>query len=216
MRVENFKYIENTNNTAQIGDMGTVKVLVNKEFKDKKGNIYNTSNWEVVHKDHDKDGYEIVKLPYYGDRCFVHGLVAKHFKKKPTISEYYGIGLFSYTEEENKLFQSKLEVNHIDSTRTNNVVDNLEWLTHSDNMRYSITDNPNRPKSKKQKIAVDVFKDNILIETCSSIAEAGEKYNDISKSGVKGAHISKCVRGLIPSYKGYVFKPTCLTTNKLF
>ncbi len=213
MRIENFRYIEGTHNMAQIGDLGTVKILVNKEFTDKDGKLHNVSNWEIAHKNHDKDGYEIVKLPYLGDRCFVHGLIAKNFIKKPTIWEYYGNVLIEFTEEENRVFQSNLEVNHKDRTRTNNVIDNLEWLTHKDNVKYSVGSN----KSRKKKIEVDVFKDGVLIDTCSSLSDAGVKYGDVSKGGVKGAHISKCVNGLISSYKGYVFKPACLITdNKLF
>lgn len=65
------------------------------------------------------DGYYQVKLSkdhvsrYYG----VHRLVAMAFIDNPS---------------------DLPEVNHIDAIRTHNDVDNLEWCTHGDNVRYSI------------------------------------------------------------------------------
>lgn len=37
----------------------------------------------------------------------------------------------------------KVEVNHKDYNRKNNQVDNLEWLSHADNIRYSLCNKPN-------------------------------------------------------------------------
>lgn len=65
------------------------------------------------------DGYSQVKLSsnhvsrYYS----VHRLVAMAFIANP---------------------ENLPEVNHIDAVRTNNTVENLEWCTHGDNIRYSI------------------------------------------------------------------------------
>ncbi len=66
-----------------------------------------------------KNGYSAVKLHTHNvKRTFlVHRLVASAFVPNPN-------GLS--------------EVNHIDGDKLNNSADNLEWVTHSQNMRHSI------------------------------------------------------------------------------
>lgn len=68
------------------------------------------------------DGYLIIKLSKNKKRksIAVHRLVAEAF--------------IDYPADESKVY----EVNHIDCNRENNNVDNLEWITHIDNVRYSI------------------------------------------------------------------------------
>ena len=66
-----------------------------------------------------KNGYAAVKLHTHNvKRTFlIHRLVASAFVPNPN-------GL--------------AEVNHIDGDKLNNSADNLEWVTHSQNMRHSI------------------------------------------------------------------------------
>lgn len=65
------------------------------------------------------DGYMIVRLSKNGVRkqFNVHRLVAEAFIPN---------------------MDNLPEVNHIDANRANNCVDNLEWCTHRDNVRYAI------------------------------------------------------------------------------
>jgi hypothetical protein len=66
-----------------------------------------------------KGGYVRVKLNF-GDRSkkfMVHRLVAQAFIPNP---------------------EDKLCVNHIDFNRANNKLDNLEWVTHSENMKHTV------------------------------------------------------------------------------
>ena len=68
------------------------------------------------------DGYlEVTVGKYYCRRTSrrVHTLVASAFIPKPNTYDIF-------------------EVNHKDLDRTNNNVDNLEWLTHQDNISYSV------------------------------------------------------------------------------
>lgn len=84
-----------------------------------------------------KDGYLTVKLSkdHIDYRAPVHELVAQSF------IEYHKYG-----------DNDGLEINHKDTNRENNRVDNLEWVTHQENVQYSASlghykhfgaDNPN-------------------------------------------------------------------------
>lgn len=67
------------------------------------------------------NGYETCKLSKDGKSryYFVHRLVADAFIPNP-------LGLS--------------DVNHIDFNRKNNCIDNLEWISHKDNVHYSISE----------------------------------------------------------------------------
>mgnify|MGYP003478362873 FL=1 len=43
-------------------------------------------------------------------------------------------------------------INHKDLNRTNNSIDNLEWVTYSENIKHGYDNNPNRKRSWKQII----------------------------------------------------------------
>lgn len=69
------------------------------------------------------DGYYVVSLRNPTRSKGVARLVAEAFLEKPNDYEVF-------------------EVNHKDYDRKNNVVTNLEWLTHADNVRYSVCNKP--------------------------------------------------------------------------
>lgn len=64
------------------------------------------------------NAYMIVRLSMNGvcTQKLVHRLVAEAFVPNP---------------------QNKAEVNHIDRNKLNNISDNLEWMTHQENINYS-------------------------------------------------------------------------------
>ena len=84
----------------------------------------------------DRDGYKRIRLRTTPEKVVtfsVHRLVAEHFIPNP---------------------EGKRCVNHIDGSRDNNCVDNLEWCTHSENTQHgyaigSIT----RPKGSKHHMS---------------------------------------------------------------
>jgi hypothetical protein len=126
-------------------------------------------------------GYMIVTL--YGKsgkkRKSVHRLVCSEFN---SLSEFLGA-----------------EVNHIDGDKTNNHLSNLEWVTHTENIRHA-------------------FKIGLIVNKCEHFRSSVSQY-DINGTFIKhyesmtlatietGAkNISACCRGLRKKSGGYIWK----------
>lgn len=73
---------------------------------------------KLIAKSIDKEGYHNVKLSKNGKQSTIllHRLVAETFIPK---------------------IDGKSEINHIDANKLNNQVSNLEWCTHSENIRHA-------------------------------------------------------------------------------
>lgn len=96
------------------------------------------------------------------------------------------------------------EVNHIDSNRANNHVSNLEWVSHSENMKHAYVHNrmpqlhTNHIKARKQ-----ITNGTEIFESISSAGEwlAQNKKVKDKASGIAG--ISAVCRGKRKSFGGY-------------
>ena len=88
---------------------------------DECGNIFNSKGMKMRDFKSQK-GYRIVQLRSNGKSRtqFVHRLLGCAYIDNP---------------------DNKPELNHIDGDRTNNVVENLEWVTHQENMQHSYRSN---------------------------------------------------------------------------
>lgn len=108
----------------------------------------------------DEYGYETVTvgITKFRSREAVHRLVARAFIPKPNEVDCF-------------------EVNHKDFNRKNNRVENLEWVTHKDNIKYSYENN-----SEAQYLARDGVKNGRATFSDDDILEIRRLYND--------AHIS--------------------------
>ncbi|MBE6156961.1 MAG: hypothetical protein E7161_04395 [Firmicutes bacterium] len=121
MREEIWKDIKNYEGFYQISNYGRVK-SVERIRKGKTNQIYLQK--ERILKQHlnKKTGYYQVYLTKNSvPKLFLcHRLVAKAFIKNSN----------------NKVF-----VNHIDGNKKNNIADNLEWCTHSENIQHAYNNN---------------------------------------------------------------------------
>jgi hypothetical protein len=102
----------------------------------------------------------------------VHRLVAEHF--------------IDNTE-------SKLQVNHINGDKTDNAIENLEWVSHRENLDHAIKNNltlkgeENRNSKLKD---VDVIKIHSLLQRGTTTKELSESYN-ISYSTIDGIRTNR-------------------------
>lgn len=105
------------------------------------------------------DKYKYVNLVVYGlktKRALLHRIIANAFIPNP---------------------YNKSEVNHIDGNKLNNSIDNLEWVTRSENTIHAYRNNlipsgENHPKSKLTNLQViDIYKRIKNGETCKKISK---------------------------------------------
>ena len=84
----------------------------------KNGEVRNAKNKNTIVGDINNCGYYRVSLYNQGQRkrCFRHRLVAEHFLDKPEGKDF---------------------VNHIDGDKSNNSLENLEWVSQSENEKHA-------------------------------------------------------------------------------
>lgn len=139
----------------QVSNLGRVKSLdrISKNGRFLKGKYKKSTQ--------DKDGYEKVSLSKDGlPNCYlVHRLVAMAFIPNP---------------------ENKPEVDHINTIRNNNVVENLRWVNKSENNNNPLT------KSHRKEFNCGCKKVGCVTtgQVFNSTIEAGEFYN-INPSGIR-------------------------------
>ena len=153
----------------------------------------------------DKDGYCCVKLWIDGisKEYFIHRLVAQAFIPNP---------------------YNKPCIDHINTNKTDNRVENLRWCTHKENAnnpisrekylrnRYKVegthrisvyrpTKESIEKMAEKHKKPVAMYKNGILIKKFNSAADAEREDNNL-----KYMSISAACNGRLKTYRGYEWK----------
>lgn len=125
----------------------------------------------------DKDGYRLVTFSQDGAYSHhkVHALVAKAFI--PTT-------------------QPAVEVNHKDRNRANNHANNLEWLTHAENVAHACEGNTRRNTCGRQVVAI--------AEDGASTVFASIK--EAERNGFSRGAIHKCLAGVWSKHAGFAWR----------
>lgn len=155
-----------------------------------KGEIYSTKSNKKIKPIKQHTGYYHVSLCKNGKiyQKRVHRLVAQTFIPN---------------------FLNKPDVNHIDMNKSNNCVENLEWVTKKENNQKMFKIKPPRTNTEKRKKTqlenikkateknkkkVGQFKNGKLIKIYDSITSVGKELK------IDTSHISSCCKGK-PNYK---------------
>lgn len=161
----------------QVSNLGRVKSLDRYVAHKKYGKQFHAGKILKPKKRKKGENYLTVDLTKNSTRksIFVHRLVAINF-----LGEKEG-----------------MEVNHIDEDPTNNRLDNLEWLTHNENMHHKDLFKRIKKPNKKPVNAYD--KEGNLIFSFDSIEDAG-------RNGFNSSAISQNISGKLKTSGGYVWK----------
>lgn len=149
---EIFKDIEGYEGIYQISNLGRVKSL-----------NYNHTRKEKILKPRNCHSYLRVQLYKNGQKemPFIHRLVAQAFLSNP---------------------QNLPEVNHKDEDKSNNCVDNLEWVTRKENINYGTR--TLRAAEKCSKKVLQFTKDGTFIQEWPSAYEIWHQLPKFRQSAI--------------------------------
>lgn len=145
---------------------------------------------------HSQGGYCDVSLSKDGKRIHkkIHRLVAEAFIPNP---------------------DNKPEVDHIDTDKDNNNVNNLRWVTHSENHLNPLTVKLKRvvnrhlwsqEQREKQCKRIQVLKDNQVIYTFNSYYDMDINSKNIFGYTLWNIYVRQVIKGERIDYHGYTFK----------
>ena len=148
------------------------------------GRIWSYSKKKFLKPQTNKDGYQIVSLSDNEGKqktYLVHRIVYETFSGKH-IPEGY-------------------EINHRSEVKTENFFENLELLTHKQNINYGTGIERRAKKMTNGKLSksVGAYKDGELIMSFLSTKEA-------HRNGFDSGHISACCRGKLKTYRGFEWR----------
>lgn len=152
---------------------------------------------KFLHIDHIQSGYCDVSLYINGKRHHrkVHRLVAEAFIPNPN---------------------NLPEVDHIDTNKDNNCVENLRWCTHQENHLNPLTvklkseimmgRKPSEEALSKMRIKIKVYKDDKFIYEFNSYKDMDLHSKDIFGFTIWNVYVRKVINGEMKNYHGYTFE----------
>lgn len=156
---------------------------------DLKGNVYNNTTGKRVKAQINIDGYRVVNL-------YKEGVGSKTYHRRCA-------RLVGLTHLKNSYFKGAV-INHKDLNKTNDSVDNLEWVTTRDNNIHSIQNQPLKHTRGSS------YTEGFIREVCSMIEDGVRNKDIIDRTGVTFDALTKIRSGASWSWisKDYVLTPS--------
>ena len=182
MKIEIWKDVKGYEGLYQVSNLGRVKSYDKKVIQKHYWSgemVIHTYKGRMMALQTQNNGYIIANLTKNKRqrKHLVHRLVATAFLQKEVGKDY---------------------INHLDNNPANNRVDNLEWCTQSENIKYAYNNKTKIPPHMKRIYQID--SDGNIVNEFYSMKEA-ERQTDI-----KSANISKCCREIRNYAGGYKWK----------
>lgn len=187
MEQEIWKPIKGYEGLYEVSNLGRVKSL---ERFIKSGNKYGLHKY----------GGKILKAGVY------RGYLGVSLCKNKTIKQYYVHRLVANSFIQN--IENKLEVDHINTNRSDNRVENLRWVTKKENANnpISLVNKRNNHKNGADKLIGKLNKKSIPIVAVSTNGDEilfFDCMKDAFRNGFSLAHVWECVYKRRKSHKGY-------------
>lgn len=136
---------------------------------------------------------ETILKPSKGERGYhSHGLIRN--RKSKSLRAHRLVAMAFIPNPENKKC-----INHIDCNKINNNVDNLEWVTHKENMVHAYKNGLYKNANRRRKV-IQFDNENNIIKEFISIKEAS------LKTKANKTSISLCCSGIQYTAGGFVWK----------
>ena len=143
-----------------------------------KGNVirYKRGSWSPLKVSHTNDGYQQVSAGL--STRLVHRLVAETWIDNPNPNYY-------------------TQVNHVNGDKDDNRVENLEWVTPSQNIRHAFRTGLKKPTGGRKGIPIRIVETGEVFESLTECAR---------RIGGDQGTISKCLAGKLATHLGYHFE----------
>ena len=165
----------------QVSNLGRIKSL---QYEGHKGEV------KIMRPSTHHLGYKVVSLGKKPDRKthLVHVLVAQAFLEKPTGKEY---------------------INHKDGNKSNNCIDNLEWVTAKENVQHAIQTGLRDPHNTPRRYGKDHYSSKPILQydLDGNLVKKWDSQSDVSRHfGKTSVNVGNVVDKVGSSYNGYQWR----------